>query len=132
MRRVMITGGNFRVTEIRDGSVTRRVRARGVQSSGVSLGASVTPDGRFALLDGVGGGVRIVDCEVSESRRREKEVDGRVIEISVLRTAAATCAAFASDSAVKRCGRVVCGRSIFLLAVGGDDGSLTLLEQVYA
>lgn len=131
-RRVFITSADARIAELRDGEIVRHARAQMLKKKGMTIGAGVSPDGQFALLDGIGGVVRVAHCSTTEGKRREREISADVVNVHALSRADVTCAAFASEAAVKRCGRVDSARSNFLLAVGGDDRTLSIVEQEYA
>lgn len=129
--RTFASGADGRAYELRDGEVVRRMRAAGARKRGVPLGASVSTDGRFVLLDGMGGNVRVMDGRLKEQRRKDKEIAAEVTELPVSEFADVTCAAFATEGVPKRCGRDTANGASFLLAVGCDDGSIVLLEQRY-
>lgn len=115
------------------------LRARSpVSKKAAWLGQSMTHDGAFVLLDGVFGSVRIADVRDRRAaadpavKRRDKEVAANVLSLQVVDGGAVSCAAFANPAVIRRCGLgdPVRGRSFFM-AVGGDDGSLRIIEQAF-
>lgn len=136
-RRVFVTGAEGRMFELRDMGVHRRVRTNVGRKRGTPLPASISSDARYMTLDATAGIVRIMDCATSENpsrRKSDREVSVGVVSIQVFTQANVACATFAPESVAKRCGRVdgSNGTSTFLMAVGADDGSLTIIEQEYA
>ena len=119
--------------------MARRMRATGTGKAGGSVTADVSGDGRFVVTDVVGPAVRLMDLSSADDEKevsgRDRESTAKTFDISVLsRNVFATSAAIANEAVRKRCGR---GRSMstngtaVMMAVGGDDGSITIVEQFF-
>lgn len=126
--RMVVSGSEGRVTMLGGGveaAVVERVRVAGKkgEAGGVRLGGSVSADGRYVVFDGVGGAVRVVQLAAEGERTRRREAVVEVETVKVMEGAAVSCAAFATEGAVRVAGAGEC----FLMAVGGDDGSVRIV-----
>lgn len=121
-------------------NVRFRVASSRRSSPVVTLGSSMSADGRFLLYDAIGPVLRLVDLQrgrkldalAKQGKRREISVGLEILKVADHGTI--SCAAFATAGAVESAvpkSQHANSLQCFLLAVGGDDGSLTIIENSY-
>lgn len=122
-----------------DGNVHARFRAPARKESSrkegsVLLSPTISPDGKYILHDAVGGVVRLIKLPVArkaDAKRRERETSIGVEHVIALETANVSCAAFASFAVLENARPGRDNRRRFIMAVGGDDGSVSIIENAY-
>lgn len=99
----------------------------------VKVGGGLSADGRFLLVDAVGGAVRVVDlgqgrgADGGRVRKRDREV-GVAMEAIQAGSRSISCAGFATGRAMQNSvGKERAGEGEVMLAVGQDDGSVRIV-----
>lgn len=100
-----------------------------------ALQSSLSPDGRFLVVSADGGDLNVLDfayCRVATHgiRRLVRDETLALERIRVMGSCTVTAAEFASEIAVNYSLGEHCVKGAMVLAVGGDDGSLKIVNNI--
>ena len=142
-RGVVVCAADARIHELREDQASTlefkdvtHFRTHARKESSAQFAISLSPDGRFLIMDAVGNSIRIVDLSVGREadalakatgKRKDKDLITNLDLMQVVEVGKVSCAAFATNAAVMTA-KPNATKENMLIAVGLEDGSLRILE----